>query len=79
MSVDRVDIFKCNGCPAEHRAPEQTIEVPLGWVRITADVGDEAGVAQDVDLCDDAFMHFCDGCQNALLLTLTTWKARDAT
>lgn len=74
VSVDRLDVFRCNACSAEHRAPEGTCNVPPGWIRITADLGDENGVAQDVDLADDAFAHFCADCQNELLGRIVEWK-----
>jgi hypothetical protein len=71
-----VDQFTCDGgCEAKHESDPEVIELPLGWIRISAWLGDEQGVAQDVDLGERSVdRHYCDGCANDVLRSLAGWK-----
>jgi hypothetical protein len=52
---------------------DDAAELPLGWIRVSVDIGDEANVAQDADIGDDAYLYFCDDCQDDVLKTLSKW------
>lgn len=73
--------WKCDakGCTAEHVVDmdePRPGEVPLGWIYVSVSVGDEERIGQDVDLNGEAFLYFCDGCQNDVLKALCEWRKR---
>ena len=79
MTHTTVDRWACSGCPAEHDAPHDTVELPHGWVRIAAYLGDERGIGQDVDLVSGDVdggpdLHFCECCQDVALKALAGWR-----